>query len=202
MKKNILLSSLVIMSAMISGCASSDGSESQTTTQQYDLRDLDGDGVIEARDQCPNSVAGSFVNNVGCGKEKEISDRVELKLNFANNSAVIKPVYQREIEAIANFMHQYPDSSVTIEGHCSKTGSYELNMALSQARAEAVVDMLKNTFFIDANRLQAIGYGYTKPIDDSETEIAAERNRRVIAAVSGTDKTIDMKWDIYSVDTD
>ncbi len=199
MKTIVTLSTLILVSTVLTGCATPESPTSVITEQKYDLRDLDGDGVIEARDQCPNSIAGSKVNNVGCGQEKEIAQRIELKLNFANNSAVIEPKYESEIEAIADFMHQHPDSAVTIEGHSSKVGSYELNMALSQNRAEAVVNMLTETFSVDANRLKAVGYGYSRPIDDSESELAAERNRRVIAAVSGTDKTIDMKWDIYSV---
>ena len=97
-------------------------------------------------------------------------------------------------------MRSYPSTKVTIEGHTSKRGSYELNLALSQKRADAVIEVLENTFDISPTRLTAIGYSFDRPIDNSGTPEAEDRNRRVIANVTADDTTPEMKWNIYTVD--
>lgn len=170
------------------------------TKQVHDLNDLDRDGVIVARELCNDTVEGATIDNYGCGKIKPINERSELKILFANDSYYIDPMYYDQIETIAAFMRQYPNTKVTIEGHCSKTGTYEHNLQLSQNRANAVTAVLAENFGIEADRLNAIGYSYDRPVDPTHTKMAHTRNRRVIAEVTGEDTTADMKWHIYTVD--
>ncbi|NMH65151.1 OmpA family protein [Shewanella salipaludis] len=197
MKTCILILGIILLSA----CSMRDmASMDEPTTQLKDLQDLDRDGVIEARERCADTYPGASIDNYGCGRVKEINERQELKILFANDSFYIDPKYHGQIEKIAAFMEQYPNTRVTIEGHCSKTGSYEHNMSLSQNRANAVTQVLAQKFGIDPGRLTAIGYGYDRPVDPTHTQLAHTRNRRVIAAVTGSDSAADMKWTIYTVD--
>lgn len=170
------------------------------TNQQFDLNDPDKDGVIEARERCTGTLGGAAVDNYGCGQVKTINERRELKLLFPNDSDYLAPQYYSQIEDLANFMRQFPNTSVTIEGHCSKTGGYEHNMDLSQRRANAVTRVLEQQYNIAGSRLKAVGYGYNRPVDSSDTPEAHEKNRRVIAEIVGDDTAADLKWNIYTVD--
>ena len=189
----------LLASTLLSACSSivtMDGN----TTQLQDLNDLDKDGVIVARERCNDTLMGATIDNYGCGKVKPIHERSELKILFANDSHYIAPMYYEQVEVIAIFMNEFPNTNVTIEGHCSKTGSYDHNLALSQNRADAVTSLLSEQYSIASDRLTAIGYSYDRPVDESGTDMAQTRNRRVIAEVTGEDTTADMKWHIYTVD--
>jgi len=75
-------------------------------------------------------------------------------------------------------LNHQPDWKMKIEGHTDSTGTKTGNQALSQQRANAVVDWLtKNA--IAANRLTGVGLGDTKPIADNAAEAGRARNRRV-----------------------
>lgn len=191
----------ILSIALLGGCSSHDiVTMDEPTNQIHDLNDLDTDGVIVARERCNGTILGATIDNYGCGKIRPINERSELKILFANDSYYIDPQYYDQIEVIATFMTDYPNTVVTIEGHCSKTGSYDHNLTLSQNRANAVTTTLTEQFGINPDRLTAIGYSFDRPVDMSETSIAHTRNRRVIAEVTGEDTTADMKWHIYTVD--
>ena len=187
---------------LLAGCSMRDtvNIDEMTTTQAYDLSDKDGDGVIEARERCNDTAQGAGTDNYGCGKIKAINERKELSILFPNDSAYIAPEYYPQIEEVAVFLQQYPTTKVTIEGHTSRTGTYERNLVLSQERADAVTAVLAERFGIDRNRLTAKGYGSSNPVVLERTPEAEIRNRRVVAEVTGDDTATDMKWTIYSVD--
>jgi OOP family OmpA-OmpF porin len=191
-----------LLPLLLVGCASTPiiNMADQVTAQKYDLSDLDGDGVIESREKCSTSMEGSHVDNNGCGAEISNKVRQELRVNFANNSAVIEPRYYTDIKALADFMERYPDSEVVIEGHTSKQGSSKLNMALSQRRAQAVMDLLVNNYDIATFRVSAVGYGFDRLLDEGTDKEAHAHNRRIVAELSSENQTTDMKWNIYSVD--
>ncbi|MCL1140946.1 OmpA family protein [Shewanella pneumatophori] len=193
---------LILLSiAILGGCSMRDiVTMDQPTVQVNDLSDIDHDGVIVARERCTDTVLGASIDNYGCGQIKPINERQELKILFANDSYYIDPMYYPQVEVIAVFMREFPNTEAVIEGHCSKTGSHEHNQTLSQNRANAVSSLLSERFGIDSDRLSAIGYSFDRPIDPTHTAAAHKVNRRVIAELTGDDTTADMKWHIYTVD--
>lgn len=72
---------------------------------------------------------------------------------------------------------------VVIEGHTDSTGSVRNNNLLSQKRAEAVVEYLVTAGF-DRDKIQAIGYGSSKPIADNKTIEGRAQNRRVDVVIT------------------
>lgn len=68
--------------------------------------------------------------------------------------------------------------NVRLEGHTDNIGSEAYNQQLSENRAKAVMRYFVKKG-IDADRLSAVGYGYTKPIASNETSAGRDRNRRV-----------------------
>jgi outer membrane protein OmpA-like peptidoglycan-associated protein len=67
---------------------------------------------------------------------------------------------------------------VQVEGHTDSTGSARTNTALSQARAESVVAYLVS-HGIDRARLDARGFGPSRPLATNVTRTGREANRRV-----------------------
>lgn len=176
----------------------------EPTVQKFNLIDFDdggdGDGVILARDECPDSIPGAQVGNNGCGTETIENVRKTLEINFDNDKYDIKERYIPEIGKIADFMIKFPQSKVTIEGHTSIKGSAEYNITLSQERALAVKSILIDKFEISKTRITAIGYGFTKLLVEGDDDAAHAKNRRIVAEISSDKNLIDMKWNIYSVD--
>jgi len=191
----------VFLSLFVTACAVQvDDMTPEPTLQSFDLVDGEGDGVINARDQCPKSFSGAKVDNRGCGAQRIENVRRNLLVNFANNSYIVAPQFLPEIAALADFMRANPETKVTIEGHTSKLGSKALNKALSQHRAQAVKDILVNQFAIAGNRITPMGYGFERPLAEGDNEYIHARNRRIVAELSSEQSFTDMKWTIYSVD--
>ena len=167
---------------------------------QSRLADADRDGVIDARDICPDTSAGAAVDNDGCPNKTSKLMSVELKVLFDTGKAEIKPQFYSELKDLATFLQKNPTSTVVIEGHTDSQGSPELNQELSQRRATAIADVLVDSFRIKADRVKGIGYGATRPIADNDTENGRKLNRRVVAEVFAKQQFANERWTIYSVD--
>lgn len=108
-------------------------------------------------------------------------DNIELKVLFDSDKSLVKPAYYSEIKRVANYMNNHPNSTATIEGHTDDRASDKYNLALSQHRVDAVRKVLIDQYGIAGNRLNAIGYGESRPIATNATAEGREQNRRVIA---------------------
>jgi len=170
------------------------------TPQQFDLSDSEGDGIITARDNCPNSVHGSQIDNDGCSDETIETVRQKLEVNFDFDSYFVKTQYLSRIETLAQLMTEYPQATLLIEGHTSIRGGAEHNLVLSKNRAEAIKTTLSQQFSIAPERIDTIGYGFEKLLVEGNNEVAHARNRRIVAALSIDKVYTDMKWHIYSVE--
>ena len=139
-------------------------------------KDADNDGVCDNVDRCPGTPAGVVVDEYGC--EKVI--RLNLGVNFATDSSKISPEFMNQIKNVSDVMVAHPDYKVILEGHTDSTGSDAHNQKLSERRAAAVADALKN-FGVDASRISSVGYGESKPIASNATKAGRAQNRRVDA---------------------
>jgi OOP family OmpA-OmpF porin len=108
---------------------------------------------------------------------------ITLKVEFATDSAVIQTRYNDEVNTVGEYMKKYPTTTAVIEGHTDNVGSAELNMKLSQKRAENVVNYLAENFGIERNRLSAKGYGSTRRIAYNNTPDGRQKNRRINAVI-------------------
>jgi OOP family OmpA-OmpF porin len=172
----------------------------EPTVQNYDLADSEADGVINARDECSASLFGALVGNLGCGSDRIKKESRKLQVNFTNGSYAVGNDFLPEIKQISDFMIDFSDANLTIEGHTSKQGAEWFNNRLSQDRAQGIKNILVNTFGIEQARITAIGYGFNKLIDEGDDEESHARNRRIVAVLSSHKSATHMKWTIYSVD--
>ncbi|WP_028237812.1 OmpA family protein [Stutzerimonas azotifigens] len=109
--------------------------------------------------------------------------RVELDVKFDFDRAQVREESYAEIKNLADFMQQYPQTSTTVEGHTDSVGTDQYNQRLSERRANAVRDVLVNQYGLESNRVNAIGYGESRPVADNATEEGRQINRRVEAEV-------------------
>ena len=108
-------------------------------------------------------------------------ESIELKVLFDNDKSLVKPNYYPEVKRVADFMARHPEVSGTIEGHTDSNASDSYNLKLSQRRVDAVKQILIDKFGIESSRLNAIGYGESRPIATNATAEGRQQNRRVVA---------------------
>lgn len=148
--------------------------------------DSDGDGVADSADKCPDTTAGAKVDETGCHVLLEHSVNETLNVQFETGGSRVKEESIADIERIAKVMVEYPETSLTIEGHTDSQGSAEFNRRLSQQRADAVKAVLVDRFDIDAARIEAIGKGEDEPVADNGTAEGRAKNRRVETEISAS----------------
>ncbi len=109
----------------------------------------------------------------------EVGLTVRLKnIYFDFDKTTLKSESFVELNKVVDFLKQNSTVSIEISGHTDSKGSDTYNLNLSQGRSQAVVDYLISQG-IDSSRLQAHGYGESKPIDTNDTEEGRANNRRV-----------------------
>lgn len=107
------------------------------------------------------------------------------KIRFPLNGATLEPEFSGFIERVAALAKRCASYSLDIAGHADLTGSDATNLQTSLSRAVAVRDALIARG-IAAARLNAKGYGDSRPLDPSRNRAAFKRNRRVeLSAVPG-----------------
>jgi len=105
--------------------------------------------------------------------------RASILVTFVTNSADLTPSARSALDVLAAAMKSDKLASVkfVIEGHADPRGGDELNMRLSQARADSVLAYLTGTHGLSAERVKAVGKGSSALMNPGEP--AAPENRRV-----------------------
>jgi outer membrane protein OmpA-like peptidoglycan-associated protein len=116
------------------------------------------------------------------GKAKIEGDKINIpgQIEFDVDKATIRDTPQTKeiLNTLNDVLKQNPSvTKLRIEGHTDNTGSKEHNQKLSQARAEAVMKWLTD-HGTDKARLEAVGYGDTKPDFPNDTPENKQKNRR------------------------
>jgi peptidoglycan-associated lipoprotein len=96
---------------------------------------------------------------------------------FDYDKADIRADAKDALGKTAEFLRNYPQVRVTIEGHCDERGSTEYNLALGDRRASSVKQYLVS-LGISADRLNTVSYGKEKPFCTTSDEECWQQNRR------------------------
>jgi OOP family OmpA-OmpF porin len=169
--------------------------------------DTDKDGLIDSKDNCPESAPNAKVGKDGCvppvdTDEDGIADiydvcptsidtakvdemgcdtgkNIVLKgVQFKTDSAELTQESVDILSTLADRLLQYPAIPMEVAGHTDNLGDEAYNQWLSEQRAAAVKQFLVN-HGIAEKILGAVGYGPSKPITKNETPSQRFVNRRV-----------------------
>lgn len=135
--------------------------------------DSDNDGVPDYQDQCPGTPAGAAVNALGCEEDLVLRD-----VNFEFDSATLTMGAEQILDGVAEKLRANENVRVRIEGHTDSVGSEAYNLDLSQRRADAVADYLASQG-VDRDRMQTTGFGESQPVATNDTDAGRAENRRV-----------------------
>lgn len=150
--------------------------------------DTDGDGITDDKDKCPTEA--ETVNNVddedGCPDEGKVlvslkTDKIEIldKVFFDTGKASIQSKSFGLLDQVATVLRSHRElKKIRVEGHTDDAGPDDRNLTLSQARADAVKAYLVEKG-IAVERLEATGFGETRPAEQGTSSKAREANRRV-----------------------
>ena len=136
--------------------------------------DSDGDGVADYLDRCPDTSSGSTVDAQGCPEKIVVRD-----LNFASNSAELNAEARTILNAVAAGIKGNPAvKQVTVTGHSDSQGAAAYNKDLSERRAKAVADYLREQGLSELE-ITSAGMGEESPIATNATPEGRAENRRV-----------------------
>lgn len=107
--------------------------------------------------------------------------RQNINMSFALGSAELTAAARVALDRFAGGLTRIRTfRPFAVEGHTDRSGSRELNLALSSARANSVVDYLASKG-VDRSRMTARGFGYDRPLPGASATDAANRRVEVVA---------------------
>lgn len=113
-------------------------------------------------------------------KTEKFSSKIEFAtLEFDNGKSDLKLEMYGDLNKMVDFMMDNPEFNLKISGHTDSDGSEDLNLKLSQDRANAIMEYLTYFGKISEDRIAAKGYGSSKPIVTEQSENDKKLNRRV-----------------------
>jgi OOP family OmpA-OmpF porin len=136
--------------------------------EEFDIRvtyqeELDPVAALPTADDCEVEIAGILR---------------AAKITFEPGSATIDATALGTMDDIAEVLRLCGDIPLEVQGHTDSQGREEMNLNLSQARAQSVLNELRARRVLTAS-FEARGYGETEPIADNDSEEGREANRRI-----------------------
>lgn len=103
---------------------------------------------------------------------------------FDVNKSDVKPAMRARLSEIARALATVPNQRVLVEGHTDSDGTSEYNLQLSRLRAGSVRSVLV-AGGVSPDRIEAQGYGETRPVATNATAAGKAQNRRVEIVIEG-----------------
>ena len=117
------------------------------------------------------------------GSQADLSTNVGDRVFFALDSSTLNGEGQATLDRQANWLKQYSNVNVVIEGHADERGTREYNIALGERRATAAKNYLVNSG-VSAARVSTISYGKERPAVMGSDESAWGQNRRAVTVIA------------------
>ena len=111
------------------------------------------------------------------GTRRDFSQNVGDIVYFTTDSSDLTPEAQQTLTKQARWLGQYPQYTITIEGHADERGTREYNIALGARRAQTVRNFLSRSG-VDARRIRTISFGKERPVAVCNDISCWSQNRR------------------------
>lgn len=108
--------------------------------------------------------------------ELRVTMRNEILFDF--DSSALRSSSRDELREMASVFNRYDDTTIVVQGHTDSTGSAAYNQRLSERRANSVTGYLE-TLGVRGSRIDAIGYGESRPKATNSSASGRQQNRRV-----------------------
>ena len=109
-----------------------------------------------------------------------IDRKIEFKsIEFESGRSEILETMKEDLAKVGQFMLDNPEMKMNISGHTDNDGDAQVNIELSQTRADAIKEFLVVKFNLDDTRIGTMGYGSRKPLVKEVTDKDKQINRRV-----------------------
>lgn len=123
-------------------------------------------------------------NGASPGSTQDFTVNVGDRIYFDTDSSAIRADAQATLQRQAQWLNQYPQYSITIEGHADERGTREYNIALGARRAAATRSFLSN-LGINASRIKTVSYGKERPVAVCDDISCWSQNRRAVTVLGG-----------------
>ena len=123
-----------------------------------------------------NGAGGKFAPATP-GTQRDFTQNVGDLVYFSSDSVDLTPEAGQTLAKQAQWLQQYPQYTITIEGHADERGTREYNIALGAKRATAVRTYLSQNG-INAQRIRTISYGKERPVAVCNDISCWSQNRR------------------------
>ena len=121
-------------------------------------------------------IQGAQVESINDGQAIKVT--FESGILFATNSSTLSAVSKTALSQFAASLQSNPDTDVQIYGHTDSSGNDNINLPLSQQRAQAVSSYLASQG-VSNSRMTTQGMGSSQPVADNSTSAGKAQNRRV-----------------------
>lgn len=147
-------------------------------TREADLANARAASAMAAAEQLSNELESLHAEKTARGMVLTLADVL-----FDTDEAQLKPGARQTLDRLADFMTEYPERELLIEGHTDSRGTDSYNEDLSYRRANAVRRELIDRG-IAADRLQVQALGESWPVATNDTPAGRQENRRVEIVIS------------------
>ena len=142
-----------------------------------------------ASKKTPNSAADLGLNGgaggaATPGSAQDFTVNVGDRIFFDTDSSSIRADAQSTLARQAQWLNQYRQYSIVVEGHADERGTREYNLALGARRAAATRDYLASQG-VSAGRIKTISYGKERPVAVCDDISCWSQNRRAVTTLGG-----------------
>ena len=118
------------------------------------------------------------------GTERDFAVNVGDVVHFQEDSSDLTGEAPGILRNQARWLNQYPQYTITVEGHADERGTREYNLALGARRAAAAKDYLASRG-VPASRMKTISYGKERPVAVCDDISCWSQNRRAVTVLGG-----------------
>ena len=134
-----------------------------------------------ANGEDPNAVG--YRGPVTPGTERDFTVNIGDKVFFKTDSASLTPDAQETLRGQAKWLNQYPNHTITVEGHSDERGTREYNLGLAAKRAQTVKGFLARQG-VNSARLRTLSYGKERPVATCNDISCWSQNRRGVTLLN------------------
>lgn len=128
--------------------------------------------------------AGSGVSSTTAGSKAQFEAEIGDRVYFLNDQTSLTPEASDILNKQAQWLQQYPNVTIQIEGHADERGTREYNISLSARRATTVRGFLISQG-VAGSRVASIAYGKERPVALCDQEQCWSQNRRAVTIITG-----------------